>query len=408
MIDQDIEKTILWLIMSGTEQYMLTEEDFVDARNKEIIKAINELRTKKEEINIISINNIVKNKFPESLKYLADLMDYSFYIGNPEIPYRTLKDNTKKRQIYKLALQVQASAANIEDPNLFIEKMIDKLQKIEFQDEKDESFVTQVYKTIENIEKNLNKEKDYSYFTSFFELDEYTDGLHPGELTVIGARPGTGKTTFALQIAETLASKGKHVTYVSMEMSDEQLINKILSRKASVNSGKIRNGSLSELEIQKIVSEGMETSKLPISIMNKVRTIQQIELEARRMKNKNNLDLLIIDYLQLLQNAGSFRSREQEVADISRTLKLLSLELEIPIIALCQLNRNASKAQPTLADIRESGAVEQDADNVIFLYKENPENDLVTVDLQKQRSGNIGITKLIFKPAYSEFRNIER
>ena len=126
------------------------------------------------------------------------------------------------------------------------------------------------------------------------------------------------------------------------------------------------------------------------------------------MKNKGNLELLVIDYLQLVRNAGYFKSREQEVADISRTLKLLSLDLEIPIIALCQLNRNANRTEPTLADIRESGAIEQDADNVIFLYKEDPESDLVTVDLQKQRSGNIGKLKLKFKKATSEFVNIER
>ena len=126
------------------------------------------------------------------------------------------------------------------------------------------------------------------------------------------------------------------------------------------------------------------------------------------MKNKSNLDLLVIDYLQLLKNNGSFKSREQEVADISRTLKLLSLELEIPIIALCQLNRNASRSEPTLADIRESGSIEQDADNVIFIYKENEDSELITIDLQKQRSGNTGKTKLKFNKIVSEFINLVR
>ena len=144
------------------------------------------------------------------------------------------------------------------------------------------------------------------------------------------------------------------------------------------------------------------------TIITKASSIQQIEIEARRLKNKNKLDLLIIDYLQLVRNAGRFNSREQEVADISRTLKLLSLEMEIPIIALCQLNRNASKNEPTLADIRESGAIEQDADNVIFLYQLNPDNNLVTVDLQKQRAGNIGTSTLKFNKVNSEFLNIER
>ena len=145
-----------------------------------------------------------------------------------------------------------------------------------------------------------------------------------------------------------------------------------------------------------------------LKVITKANTIQQIEVEARRMKNRNELDLLIIDYLQLVRNLGNFKSREQEVADISRTLKLLSLELEIPIIALCQLNRNASRSEPTLADIRESGSIEQDADNVIFLYQEDEENNIVTVDLQKQRAWNIWKTILKFNKMNREFVNIER
>lgn len=191
-------------------------------------------------------------------------------------------------------------------------------------------------------------------------------------------------------------------------MSEEQIIQKILSKKARVNSRKIRNGDLEKNEIDKIGLACGEIVQLPISILTKANTIQKIEIEARRMKNKDKLDLLIIDYLQLVRNIGNFKSREQEVADISRTLKLLSLELEIPIVALCQLNRNASRNEPTLADIRESGSIEQDADNVIFLYQQNEENNIVTVDLQKQRAGNTGKTILKFNKVNSEFVNIER
>lgn len=191
-------------------------------------------------------------------------------------------------------------------------------------------------------------------------------------------------------------------------MSDVQIIQKILARNTRINSRKIRNGDLTESDLEKIGLECGKISNLSMNILTKINTIQQIEIQARRMKNKNKLDLLIIDYLQLVRNTGNFKSREQEVADISRTLKLLSLELEIPIIALCQLNRNASKSEPTLADIRESGAIEQDADNVIFLYQENEEDSLVTVDLQKQRAGNVGKLKLSFNKHYSEFLNLVR
>lgn len=407
MADEEIEKAILYYVIFAKEQFELSGEDFVSLKNKEIIRAINELRLRKEDISILAIQSRINGKPGEVLNYLSTLGDYT-YMLDPEKAYTMLKDYTKKRQIFRMAQQIQASISNQENPNMYIEQIIQNLQKIEFQNKEDESFTKQICKTIESIEKNINKEKDYSYYTGFFDLDSMTDGLHPGELTVIGARPGVGKTTFALQILERIASKGRKTAYVSLEMSDEQLIQKILSKRTRINSRKIRNGDLTEEQIVELTNACMETSGLPISILTKANTIQQIELEARRMKNKNKLDLLVIDYLQLVRNAGSFKNREQEVADISRTLKLLSLELEIPIIALCQLNRNASKNEPTLADIRESGAIEQDADNVIFLYMDNPENDIITVDLQKQRSGNTGISKLKFKKANSEFINIER
>lgn len=191
-------------------------------------------------------------------------------------------------------------------------------------------------------------------------------------------------------------------------MSSIQIIQKILAKTSGINSRKIRNGSVSESEIAKISEAISKLSELYFNILTKCHTIQQIEIEARRLKNQDKLDLLVIDYLQLIRNSGKFYNREQEVSDISRTLKLLSLELDIPIIALCQLNRNANRNEPTLADLRESGAIEQDADNVIFLYPNSDDENLVTVDLQKQRAGNIGKTNLIFYKAKSEFRNIAR
>ena len=407
MYDNEIEKAVLFHIIFNNEQFEVTDNDFVNIKHKQIINAINELKARKEEISILTIKNKINSSSNKITPYLAEIGDY--VIGtNPQTAYKLLKDYTKKRQIMKLSQEIQSNILDEEDIEIYIEQIIQEMQKIEFQTQKDESFNNQVLKTMDNIEKNMIKTQDYSFYTGFFDLDNYTDGLHESEFTVIGARPAVGKTTFALQISEYIASKGKKVAYVSLEMSEEQIIQKILAKNTNINSRKIRNGDLTKEQTVKIVDECSKVSQLPISILTKASTIQQIELEARRMKNKGNLDLLVIDYLQLVRNAGYFKSREQEVADISRTLKLLSLDLEIPIIALCQLNRNANRTEPTLADIRESGAIEQDADNVIFLYKEDQESDLVTVDLQKQRSGNIGKLRLKFKKAISEFVNIER
>ena len=211
-----------------------------------------------------------------------------------------------------------------------------------------------------------------------------------------------------MQIADKIAGKGKAIAYVSLEMSEEQLIQKLISKRARINSKKIRNSDLQQEELERIAEVSMIISQLTFTIITKASSIQKIEVEARRLKNQGKLDLLIIDYLQLVRNEGNFKSREQEVADISRTLKLLSLELEIPIIALCQLNRNASKNIPTLADIRESGSIEQDADNVIFLYQRNPANNIITIDLQKQRAGTVGSLELKFNKFISEFINLNR
>lgn len=210
-------------------------------------------------------------------------------------------------------------------------------------------------------------------------------------------------------MADRIASRGKKVVYVSLEMSETQLIQKLISKRAKINSRKIRNGTIDEHELENIAVAIAKLNQLQFTILTKCSTIQQIEVEVRRLKNKNKLDLLIIDYLQLVRNIGHFQNREQQVSDISRTLKLLSLELEIPIIALCQLNRNAVHNEPTLADIRESGAIEQDADNIIFLYSnDNDKDNIVTLDLQKQRAGNTGIAKVKFNKVNSEFVNIVR
>lgn len=407
MVDEEIEKAILYHIIFEKEEFDLSEKDFAYATNRKIIKAINELKAKKEEISMITIRDKIDKNSVKLLEYISNLGNYIY--GNlPETSYRILKNNSKKREMNRMAIEIQKQIENVEDIDTYIEKIIKYLQKVEMQTEKEESFVELVAKTADLIEKSIEKKEDYSLYTGFFDLDNITDGLHRGELTIIGARPGVGKTTFALQIANRIANFHKYVTIVSLEMSDVQIIQKLLARNTRINSRKIRNGDLTQNDLEKISLECGKISNISLNILTKINTIQQIETNARRMKNKNKLDLLIIDYLQLVRNTGSFKSREQEVADISRTLKLLSLELEIPIIALCQLNRNASRSEPTLADIRESGAIEQDADNVIFLYQENEEDSIVTVDLQKQRAGNIGKSKLSFNKVYSEFVNLVR
>ncbi len=198
---------------------------------------------------------------------------------------------------------------------------------------------------------------------------------------------------------------------VSLEMSYTQIIQKMLAKKTRVNTYKMRLGTLEEDDFAKIGLVCGEMTALPIHLITNARTLQHIENIARKLKNKDKLGLLIIDYIQLIKNKGKFNSREQEVADITRTLKLLSLELKIPIIGLCQLNRNASRQEPMLSDLRESGAIEQDADNVLFLYQEKEQEVAVidiTLKIAKQRAGETGKVYLKFNKAMSEFKGVIR
>ena len=412
MWDEEIEKAVLFYVIFESEDFILEEEDFVSSRNQKIVRAINDLKAEKEEVSMLNICSKIKAKREQVLTYLTSLGDY-LRTSTPESVYKQLIKMSKKRKLLELLKDSQIRIINDEeDIDIFTQTLIQDINKIDNTEFEEKSFLMQVTETVEIIEKNMKNGVDYSLYTGITDLDKITCGLHNQELTIIGARPGVGKTTLGLQIAEHIAEKGKDVAIISLEMSDYQVIQKILAKKTRVNSYKMRMGTLEEEDLEKISIASSEIVELPLHLITKIRTLQQIETVTRKMKNKNNLGLLIIDYIQLIKNKGKFNNREQEVADITRTLKLLSLELDIPIIGLCQLNRNASRSEPTLADLRESGSIEQDADNVLFLYKERETENSVLEDVvlkvAKQRAGETGKVYLKFNKANSEFKGVIR
>lgn len=213
-------------------------------------------------------------------------------------------------------------------------------------------------------------------------------------------------------MAEHIAQKGRYTYFVSLEMSEKQLGNRIISRRADIDSHVLRMGWLTEENFANIGKVAGEISSIKMCIDSKVSTIQEIEFKANELKQNKGLGLIVIDYLQLLKSKNKFINREQEVADISRRLKLLTKKLDIPIVALCQLNRETEKRKtPMLADLRESGSLEQDADNVIFLYVEDEEkvkNRTINVDVivAKQRNGPTGTVKIKFNRKQMKFENI--
>lgn len=409
MQDEEIEKAMLYYLIFENYECELIDADFTTRLNKKILKAIQSLKRAKEEITMLTVKNKLTDE-KNILSYLATLSE-NIYSTTAESVYKKLIELTKKRQMQKLLNESATKIKDAENIDIDIEKVIKELNKIEDREIKEESLKEQIIDTLDMIEKNMKNKNDYSLYTGMLDLDQLTCGLHNEELTIIGARPGMGKTTFALQIADYIAKKKIPVMFISLEMSEEQIITKLIAKDTRINSTKMRLGTLNDQEVVKVYEAGAELEERPLYITSNLRTIQQIEVEARKLKNKKNIGLIIIDYIQLIKSSQKFNLREQEVADITRTLKLLTLELKIPIIGLCQLNRNATRQEPMLSDLRESGAIEQDADNVIFIYQEEETDTaapVVTIKLAKQRAGTTGKVNMIFRKVYSEFVNIIR
>ena len=410
MYDEELEKAMLFYLIFENEEYLLDENDFVNDRNQKIIKAINELKAEKKDISMLSVKSKIKANSKQVLEYISSLGDYVRTSSSEDI-YNQLIELSKKRKIFKILQEKTMDIADAESIDALAQNIVKQINSIEQINEKEKTFLEQVVNTATKMEEDSKNGTDYSLYTGITDLDNKTCGLHRQELTIIGARPGIGKTTLALQIAEHIAEKGIETAIISLEMSDMQIIQKMIAKKTKVNSYKMRMGTLEDKDLEKIGVASAEISQLPIHLITNAMTLQQIENITRKLKNKSNLGLLVIDYIQLIRNKGKFNNREQEVADITRTLKLLSLELDIPIIGLCQLSRNATRQEPTLADLRESGAIEQDADNVLFLYQEKEDEGSivdVTLKIAKQRAGELGKVSLKFNKTMSEFKGVMR
>lgn len=310
----------------------------------------------------------------------------------------------------KEILETESDKDETDIKNEIVQKFINiKTQKNESDNEMKEVML----QTLNDIEKKCQNKDDLRYRTGYFDVDKVTDGLHEQELTIIAARPGIGKTAFALQMAENIAKKGIYTYFVSLEMSEKQLGNRIIARETEIDGHKLRMGWLEEKEFEKIGLVAAKESEIKMCIDSKSSTVQDIETKAIELKQEKNLGLVIIDYLQLLKSKNKHNSREQEVAEISRKLKLLSKNLNIPIVALCQLNRETERRKvPMLSDLRESGSLEQDADNVIFLHIDEAEKIKqfmieIQVIIAKQRNGPTGTVKLMFNKKQMRFVNLE-
>ena len=274
-----------------------------------------------------------------------------------------------------------------------------------------------VMESLKNIEKAHNTDGTVTGIASgFTDLDYKTTGFQPSDLILLAARPSMGKTALALNIAIHVAAvERKHVAIFSLEMSKEQLVKRLLSQESHVDSQKLRTGNLADSEWAALI-EGAETvgkSLLAIDDTPGI-TVSELRSKCRKLQMEQGLDMIIIDYLQLMSGSKKAESRQNEVSEISRSLKAIARELSVPILALSQLNRKAeerSDHRPQLSDLRESGAIEQDADVVMFIDRERSENEeanKATVIIAKQRNGPIGDVNLMWLPKYTQFKDMDR
>ena len=274
---------------------------------------------------------------------------------------------------------------------------------------------------LENIEKaSKTKETVTGVPTGFIDLDYKTSGFQPSDFILIAARPSMGKTAFVLNVVDHVAvKKGIPCMVFSLEMSKEQLVNRMLSMESNVDSQKLRTGTLTDSDWDAVV-EGVGIiggSKLIIDDTPGI-SISELRSKCRKMKLEHGLGMVIIDYLQLMTGSGkSSDNRQQEISEISRSLKALAREMQAPVVALSQLSRaceTRTDHRPMLSDLRESGAIEQDADVVMFLYRDDYYNkdsemkDMAEVIIAKQRNGPIGTVNLVWMPQYTKFANATR
>jgi|3_EtaG_2_1085321.scaffolds.fasta_scaffold00209_34 replicative DNA helicase len=377
-----------------------------DGRNPDATEVIDRL-TLAHELDVVG-----------GATYVMELLDHTCVPVIAEQYVDIIKAHSLRRQLILNAHKIAKAARTEEAPDSVAATAIQSLlTTVEDRDEPEArpaaDIVTErLAKTKEALER---EESSIGIPSGYDKLDELTLGFHGGNYIVVAARPGMGKSAFALSLSLNATRKDRSVAFVSLEMSEEQMADRLMAMESGVSMQNIRRGDISEYDVGRLEKGARNIQPLPLYISVQTRiNIDGLRMFARRMKMRNQCDMLIIDYLQLVMPRKGFGNREQAVADMSRTIKAIALELDIPIIALAQLNRQvdgrASK-RPILSDLRESGSIEQDADAVMFLYRDEvydpntQDKGKAEVIVAKQRNGPTGIVTLDFDAERNIFKN---
>ena len=406
----------------------LTEDMFYDKKNQVIFSAMKEIRKRNDNIDSTILKNEIEKTTPINsiggVEYLTEVIDSVLSSSNVETYIDIVKDKAIRRKLIDTCNRIIKNSA---DENNSQSELIDGAEKEIFQVAKQRK--SSEFKTSEMVVQSAKKQleemakngKDITGIpTGFIDFDKMTSGLHANELIILAARPGMGKTAFALNIAVNAAiQSGKSVAVFNLEMSAEQLMFRMIGAQGAVDGHKLRTGKLNNDDWKKVNEAMTVLSDAPIFIEDTPGiTIGELRAKCRRLAEKSDLGLIIIDYLQLLSGGSGYgTNRQQEVSDISRNLKTMAMELGVPVIALAQLSRSVEGREdkrPMLSDLRESGSIEQDADLVGFLYRDDyykrkegeAENPISLVELivAKHRAGANGTILLQFEKNFSVFR----
>ena len=413
-------------ILTASEQ--LVKDDFYHQQYGILFETITELFNSGAPVDLITLQNRLreKNVPPEisSLEYVGDLVTTVPTSANVKYYAEIVKEKAVLRKLIKINEQI-ADTCYLGNESL--EVILEETEKSIFnllQSRSNSDYVPikqVVLNALDKIEIASRTQGNVTGIpTGFVDLDYKLSGLQPSDMILVAARPSMGKTAFVLNIAQYAAFHEDMATAIfSLEMSKEQLVNRLFSLESRVDAQLLRSGNLADSDWEKLI-EGAGTigkSKLIIDDTPGI-SISELRSKCRKYKLEHDLKLIIIDYLQLMSGSGrGSDSRQQEISDISRSLKSLARELNVPVIALSQLSRAVEQRpehRPMLSDLRESGAIEQDADVVMFIYRDdyyNKDSDMkgiAEINIAKQRNGPIGTVNLVWLPQYTKFANMEK
>ena len=431
--DVEAEQAVIGSMLTDSEAVtssieVLKESDFYREDNKIIFSAMLNLYNRSEPIDLITVKSELEamGKIDQvgGIEYLAELPEKVPTTANASKYINIVHEKSILRNLIKTANEIIELGY---DPTENVEDIMDGAEKkifnlIQDRDQKGYTHIKDILvESFTKLEELYNRKQNITGLpTGFVDLDNRTAGLHGSEFILIAARPAMGKSAFVLNIATNVALRANvPVAIFSLEMSKDQMVNRILCSEAMVDSNKLRTGKLEEDDWAKLAGTIGPLSDAGIYIDDTPGiSIMEIRARCRKMKLEKNIGLVIIDYLQLVQASNKRNgSREQDIAEISRSLKILAKELNIPVIALSQLSRAVEQRpdhRPMLSDLRESGSIEQDADIVMFLYRDDyyhedsDKKNIAEVIIAKQRSGSTGTVDLGWLGSYTKFVNLER